>query len=78
MADQDYDDPLAQSMVAHWFHSHPLKGDQANRLASLRDGAHLFARHLLHHVPCCYEREEALKAIDSAYSWAQRAIERAE
>lgn len=77
----DYSDELWRETVDHRFgnsSAEPLTKDQEVRIRALREGARLFARHVIASVPPSWEREEAIRAIDNANSWAARAIVRNE
>jgi len=77
----DYSDPVSRSAIDHRFgdsSGKPLSDDASGRVRALREGARLFARHVLASCPPSWERDEALTAIDNACSWSARSIARNE
>jgi hypothetical protein len=55
-----------------------LDADQVHRIEALREGARLYARHVIASCPPSYERDKALESIDNAQSWAARGVARNE
>lgn len=76
--DLDYSDVVEQAALDNRFLPHTLNKAQAARVASLREGAWMLSRHVLKLTPPSWERDEALRAIDQACSWAEKAVSRNE
>lgn len=77
----DHSDPVSRADVDFRFgpaSAQPLDDEQVARCRALREGGRLFARHVLASCPCSWERDEAIKAIDNATSFAVRSISRHE
>ena len=74
----EYDDVVERAIVDHRYAVVVVSDLQRLRLSSLREGARLLSRHIIRTCPASWERDEALKAIDIALGFAQRAVERHE
>lgn len=74
----EYDDATERAIVDHRYAPVVLSDTQRVRVQSLREGARLLSRHVIRLCPNSWERDEALKAIDVALGFSQRAIERHE
>lgn len=77
----DYSDPVQNELIDHRLGPGGvgnLNDEQIRRIASLRESARLFARHVASACPNSYERDNAILEIDNAASWAARAIARHE
>lgn len=80
MMSTHYEDALTEALIEHRYgpESVDLDPDQVTRMVQLRSGARLLARQIAHSCPPSWERDEALKAVDNANSWAAKAIARNE
>lgn len=75
-----YEDKILAELIEHRYGpaSVDLDDDQVARMIQLRSGARLLARQIAASCPPSFERDEALKAVDEANSWAAKAIVRNE
>jgi len=77
----DHSDPVSRGDVDHRFGPSgvpPMNDEQIRRIGSIREHARLFARHVLADAPPSWERDEAIRSIDDACSYAARAVSRHE
>jgi len=72
---EGYDDAIERDAIDCRFRPKDrLTGPQFERIVSLREGARLFARHLSKLCPPSWDKEEALRLINSAMLHAEAAI----
>lgn len=75
-----YEDKVLAEVIEHRYGpaSVDIDQDQIDRIVQLRAMARLHARQIAAVCPPSWERDEALKAVDEANSWAAKAIARNE